>query len=83
MTSKLLTPHDTCLQPGATKVEQLNNYRELFRYQLDGNVLQEIRESVNRGLAYGSDRFKEEIEVNLKRRARPGKPGPKPKELLL
>ena len=83
VTSKLLTPHDTYLQPGATKVEQLNNYRELFRYQLDGKVLQEIRESVNKGRAYGSDRFKEEIEVNLKRRVRPGKPGPKPKELLL
>jgi len=81
--SKLITPHETYLKLGKTKAERLTNYRELFRYQLEDDVVKEIRESVNKGLAYGSERFKEEIEANLKRRVRPGKPGRKPKEMLL
>jgi hypothetical protein len=49
----------------------------------DGHVIKEIRESVNKGLVFGSERFKDEIEANLKRRVRSEKPGRKPKELLL
>ena len=76
--SKLITPHETYLQLGETTEKRLANYRELFRYQLDGHMLRDIRESVNKGLAFGSVRFKDEIEANLKRRVRPEKPGRKP-----
>jgi len=81
--SRLITPHETYLRLGKTAEERLDNYRELFRNQLDGNVVKEIRESVNKGLVFGSERFKDEIESNLKRRVRPEKPGRKPKEFLL
>ncbi|MBF8269547.1 MAG: protein of unknown function DUF1568 [Gammaproteobacteria bacterium] len=81
--SKLITPHETYLQLGKTKDERLENYRELFRYQLDGHIVKEIRESVNKGMVFGSERFKVEIESNLKRRVRSEKPGRKSKELLL
>jgi len=60
--SKLITPHESYLRLGRTKTERLANYRELFRYQLDGSVLKDIRESVNKGLAYGSERFKEVLK---------------------
>jgi putative transposase len=81
--SKLITPHETYLQLGKTIAERLEHYRELFQCQLDGHVVKEIRESVNKGLVFGSERFKDEIEANLKRRVRSEKPGRKPKELLL
>ncbi len=81
--SKLITPHETYLGLGKSKVQRLANYRELFKHYLDDNIVKEIRESVNKGLVFGSERFKDEIEFNLKRRVRPEKPGPKSKELLL
>ncbi len=81
--SKLITPHETYLGLGKSKVQRLANYRELFKHYLDDNIVKEIRETVNKGLVFGSERFKDKIEFNLKRRVRPEKPGPKSKELLL
>ena len=81
--SKLMKPHDVYQKLGRSKESRLKAYRELFRYQLNGEVLKEIRTSVNKGLAFGSERFKDEIEFNLKRRVRNAKRGPKPKEFLL
>jgi len=42
-----------------------------------------IRNSVNKELVFGSEKLKDEIEFNLKRRVRAGKIGLKPKEMLL
>jgi putative transposase len=42
-------------------------------------MIKDIRDAVNKGLALGSDRFKDEIETNLRRRVRPAKMG-KPKK---
>lgn len=81
--SKLVTPHESYLRLGRTEKERLENYRELFRHQLGIEVIDEIRKSVNKGLVFGSERFKDEVEANLKCRVRPGKPGRKPSELLL
>lgn len=81
--SKLVTPHEIYLALGETEEERLRNYRAMFQYQLPGNVLKEIRESVDKGLVYGSERFKDEIEANLKRRVRPEKWGRKSREILL
>jgi len=81
--SRLITPHEIYLQLGDTEEKRQTRYRELFRYALDGKIMSEIRDSVNKGLALGSERFKDEIEINLKRRVRSEKPGRKPKELLL
>ncbi|MFT7460666.1 MAG: putative transposase [Planctomycetota bacterium] len=81
--SKLITPHECYLRLGKTTNERLENYRELFRIQLGEDTLKDIRTSVNKGLVFSSEHFKDEIESNLKRRTRPGKPGRKPTELLL
>ena len=57
--------------------ERQNNYRELFSHEVEGELLKEIRENTNKGMAVGSDRFKEEIEaltgkrLHSKKRGRP------------
>ena len=44
-------------------------------------MIKDIRDALNKGLALGSERFKDELEANLKRRVRPGKMGrPKKKD---
>jgi len=50
-------------------------YRELFRQHLEPKMVDEIRTSLNQCRVYGSERFKDEIELTLQRRVRPGKAG--------
>jgi putative transposase len=66
--SSLITPHNEYIQLGNTPEERQTHYRELFRFHLEPNEVDNIRKSVNKGLALGSDGFKEEVERNLKRR---------------
>jgi putative transposase len=73
--SLLITPHNEYLQLGKTPEERQMHYRELFRFHLELNEVDNIRKSVNKGLALGSDRFKEEVEANLNRRVTPLKAG--------
>jgi putative transposase len=56
-------------------------YRVLFQYCLEPDFLREIRESVQKCLALGENRFKQQIEANFKRRVSPLKVGRKPKEI--
>ena len=49
------------------------NYRALFSHHVEGDLLEEIRSSVNKGMAIGHDRFKVEIEVLTGRRPKPKK----------
>jgi putative transposase len=58
--------------------ERQASYRALFQSQLEGKLLQAVRYSVNRGMALGSEKFKDEIEVMGGRRQRLLKTGPKP-----
>jgi putative transposase len=81
--SDLRTPHSEYLNLGNTTEERLNAYRELFRNCLEPNSLNEIRSSVNKGLALGDNRFKLQIEENCKHRVTPMKMGRKRKEYLL
>jgi putative transposase len=53
---------------------RLQAYAGLFRTELDGETLAEIRSALQRGRALGNDRFQEEIEMALGRRQR-GKAG--------
>lgn len=80
--SSLRTPHPLYLQLGDTDETRFERYQQMFAADLDNHVLHDIRSSVNKGMVYGSDRFKDEIEANLKRRVRALKPGPKAKEFL-
>ncbi len=76
--SELATPHALYLQLGAGKECRLHAYRKLFKENVEERLLQDIRESTNRNLALGTERFKEEIEAALARRVRLAAPGRKP-----
>jgi hypothetical protein len=43
-------------------------YRSLFRAHVDDELIKDIRVAVNKGLALGGERFKEEIERLTNRR---------------
>lgn len=77
--TKLQTPHEEYLRLGKNKEERQEAYRGLFKVQVGKELLKEIRESTNRGLALGSHSFSAEIEkltndrVTKKRIGRPKK----------
>ena len=73
--SDLCTPHPEYLRLGGTKDERMKNYRALFSHHVEGDLLEEIRSSVNKGMAIGHGRFKDEIEVLTGRRLKPKKVG--------
>jgi len=73
--TELQTPHSEYLSLGKTKEKRLENYRALFKAHVNAALLKGIRESVNKGLALGSDRFKAQIEALTDRRLTPGKAG--------
>ena len=86
--SRLLTPHALYLALGDTEEDRCASYQKLFAGHLDDKLLDNIRRSVNKGMALGSERFLGEIERLSGRRVRPMKPGPKSRgqvqeELLL
>lgn len=72
---RLIRPHAEYLALGKNKTDRLEHYRELFTAQVDQALLTEIRDSVMKNLVLGNERFKDEIEANLKRRVRPAKMG--------
>lgn len=49
-------------------------YCDLFRHELDQNTIIDIRDSLNKGLALGVERFKDKIEAVVARSVRAGKP---------
>ena len=73
--SDLCTAHPEYLRLGDTKNKRMKNYRALFSDHVEADLLEEIRSSLNKGLAIGHDRFKEEIEELTGRRLKPKKAG--------
>ncbi|ODS23232.1 transposase [Candidatus Endobugula sertula] len=73
--SSLCTPHDNYLSLGKAEAERLYNYRELFKSRLDGPLVDDIRNALNKGLALGSGRFCDEVEVLYGQRVKPAKMG--------
>jgi putative transposase len=73
--SELCTPHPEYLKLGNTKAERMKNYRALLFHHVEGDLLEEIRSSTNKGMAIGHDRFKDEIEGLTGRRLKPKKVG--------
>ncbi len=77
--SELRTPHELYLALGTTKAQRTKHYRALFAAHVDGRLLDDIRQSVNKGLALGHERFAQEIEkltgsrVTAGQRGRPRK----------
>ena len=71
----LQTPHELYLALGKTKHERLKSYRQLFKIHVNVELLKEIRESINKGLALGSEQFISQIEVLTGRRVSSRKAG--------
>jgi putative transposase len=73
--SALLSPHAQYLALGASEAERHAAYRELFRYQIDPGLVDEIRASTNGGYALGHERFQREVAAVVGRRAWRGQAG--------
>lgn len=73
--SDLLSPHSVYLRLGQSSTARQAAYRELFRYELEPGVVDQIRQAINGNFALGNSRFKEEITSVLGRRVTPGKAG--------
>ena len=71
----LIRDHAGYLVLGRDEQERQAAYRELFRFQLDPGLIDEIRTATRHGLVIGSERFKDEIEALLKRRVTPPRRG--------
>ncbi len=74
--SVLCTPHPVYLAMGKTFLERQDNYNALFADHIENpELLKEIRENTNKGLAIGRNKFKDEIEKLTGRRMTAGKRG--------
>jgi putative transposase len=66
--SDLLTPHDEYLILSKSRDKRQKIYRDLFKYQLDKELVTKINDATNKGMAIGSENFKQAIEMNFNRR---------------
>lgn len=73
--SDVCTPHAMYLALGHDANERQTRYRALFETPMQVESLQRIRESLNKGAAFGSDKFKAEIELMTGRRMTAGRVG--------
>lgn len=73
--SEVVTPHERYNSLGCGEESRLAAYRELFRYELDPGVIDEIRSATNGNYALGSDRFIEQVSEMLGRRVTRGRAG--------
>jgi putative transposase len=75
--SELCTPHHLFLALGSESKERQSNYRELFKYHVEGEFLEAIRLAINKGLVLGNERFEMDVErltgrrMTAKKRGRP------------
>ncbi|RLJ62655.1 transposase [Sulfurisoma sediminicola] len=70
-----LTPHPLYLALGRDDGERRAAYRELFRYELEPGLVDEIRRATNGNFALGSTAFQQQVTAMLGRRASRGAPG--------
>ena len=73
--SDLCTPHQMFLCLGEDIESRCHAYRMFLSQDVDGDLLKEIRINTHKGMAVGSDRFKEEIEAITGRRLKSKKRG--------
>lgn len=73
--SDIVQPHALYQALGLDATSRQAAYRELFRYQLDIGVVDEIRKATNGNYALGNDVFTAQIEQALGRRVTAGKAG--------
>ena len=73
--SDLCIPHSEYLRLSERKAYRLRKYRALFEHCVEDDLLTEIREGLNKGMALGNDRFKDEIAALTGRRLKPKQAG--------
>lgn len=73
--SSLLTPNDIYKRAGFGERSRQKNYRELFRYHLDSEIIDKIRSATNGNFALGSDILKEQVSTAPDRRVEQGQSG--------
>jgi putative transposase len=73
--SSLIRSHAVYGGLGLTDEERQAAYRELFRYELDPGLVDEIRRATHGGLVLGSERFAQEVALLAGRRTRRGRAG--------
>jgi putative transposase len=71
----VVTEHAEYTALGGSLAARWEAYRELFRMDLDAEVLREICDDLNQCRALGSEHFKDEIEAALHRKVCPSKAG--------
>ena len=75
--TQLGSPHGQYMALGTSNVERQRRYRALFDSHVGGCLLADVRQSVNQGLAPGSEKFRRQIEALGGRRQSLLKRGPK------
>lgn len=60
--SELCTPHPLYLGLGSEPKERQSSYRELFKYHVEGKLLEDIRFAASKGMVLGNERFEAEVE---------------------
>ena len=71
----LVKPHPLYEGLGSEAASRQAAYRELFRYELEPGLVDEIRRATNGNYALGNERFAEQVALALGRRATPGTAG--------
>lgn len=71
----ILQPHSLYLALGQDAKSRAAAYRELFRYELEPGLVDEIRRATNGNYALGNAAFAAQVTAVLGRRAVPGKSG--------
>ena len=74
-TNSLIMPHEVYSQLSSNAEDRQSCYRDLFRYELDPVLGDEVRTMTNGGYVCGRNDFKAQVAMMLKQRVTPGKPG--------
>jgi putative transposase len=73
--NSLITPHYLYEALGADAAQRQAAYQALFMAHIDDKTLDELRMSANKAWVLGSDYFKDKINAQLNRRAKPNSRG--------
>lgn len=73
--STLCTPHQIYSDLGTSDLSRQAAYRSLFNHHADVALMQNLRSSLNKGLALGSECFKAQLEELTGRRLKEGRRG--------
>lgn len=71
----VITPHELYLALGRNLAARIAAYRDLFKHQLEPELVDEIRQATNGNFVLGSERFQRQVAQTLGRRVTRGKPG--------